>query len=490
MTLLSDAPHSTNYLHQMLGRTSEFFVNLFADPHSGDSESVLEVSNEATAYFFQHRTLLFNNRTEMKQYQPKAQDLFTAQSCRNKALCGIDLQNKYMSYYFFKYKHAALPMQHSIGYYNFDDNEMPGKDALDMAGRVSTSTKSQVPLLWMPSNASAMLEDFESSWNQSDTKLLPACILLSVSMGPLFLLALLVLCAPLAPLSCRRRFRRCQAKIFDRKNVYAAAQDYINASDSGSGQSRLVAGLDPLAPTHHTGPSPSRLENQAGSDRHNHFPSCTWRGYYKQYGSRHNLCSFDLHFSAEAFGRLVIGGRGQDDIGRYEIDGEWSPATMRISFVKEYELGSQNIHDRIDWRENKGHRVLYTGKAGSTPGQGFKGTWSLDVNSFRDQGEFHLWPEELPALSQTWFRMPEPSAPPLELGAVRGTELQGMQASAPPLQVYEATPDGVCVVCLDRKIGVALAPCGHIAVCSYCAGRLSAQCPICRRPVEHVIPCR
>lgn len=357
-------------------------------------------------------------------------------------------------------------MQKEIGYYNYDKSQLAASSALSTV-KLSAEQKA-VPLLWMPSQAEAMLEDFENVWNEADSHLLPARILLIITLGPLCVLALMVVCAPLLPKEHRRAWRRWRAKKFDIKDMYGSLRYH----------------LDHAYPA-----SPS------GDSFRDHFPSCTWRGYYKQYGSRHNLCSFSLQFSESTSGVFSIDGGGQDDVGRYGIDGEWNPVTRRLAFVKEYELGSRTINGHIDWRENKGHRVLYKGEGLATPGQGFKGTWSLDVNSFRDQGEFHLWPEELPALSSTWFRLPEASAPPMaseepcSAAALSGTELAA--ASAPPLQVYEATPDGVCVVCLDRRISVALAPCGHIAACAACACRLPSNlCPICRRPVDHIIPCR
>jgi len=175
----------------------------------------------------------------------------------------------------------------------------------------------------------------------------------------LCVLALMVVCAPLLPKEHRRAWRRWRAKKFDIKDMYGSLRYH----------------LDHAYPA-----SPS------GDSFRDHFPSCTWRGYYKQYGSRHNLCSFSLQFSESTSGVFSIDGGGQDDVGRYGIDGEWNPVTRRLAFVKEYELGSRTVNGHIDWRENKGHRVLYKGEGLATPGQGFKGTWSLDVNSFEIQG--------------------------------------------------------------------------------------------------------
>lgn len=410
------------------------------------------------AYSFQQRTYLFDDLESMKKYQPRKQDLFEVQTCRGNSLCGVDLRNAYMSWYFSKYRSAPLLTQSAIGPYNDDACEIGGSDALKLAASlISPQAFQTAPVLWMPSRPSALLDDFESYWNEVHSYLFPAVVCLLISLLPLFTFGLLAVCTPIMPSSCRRSVRKHRARVFDRQDMFAAMRLHVNPSHADRFS---IVSVD-----------------------HSHFPSCTWRGYYKQYGSDHNLCSYTLSFHQTVDGEFVIDGGGQDDVGTYVIDGEWNPMSRRIAFVKEYDLGSATIHGRVDWRENKGHRVLYKGVALPTPGQGFKGTWSLEVTSFRDQGEFRLWPEELPALSATWFHMQAPSAPPLEQDV-------SIQSRAPHIRVYDATPDGICVVCLERSIGVALAPCGHIAACAQCASRLpSGNCPICRQFVQHVIPC-
>jgi hypothetical protein len=53
-----------------------------------------------------------------------------------------------------------------------------------------------------------------------------------------------------------------------------------------------------------------------------------------------------------------------------------------------------------------------------------------------------------------------------------------------------ATTSACCSVCLVRPRDAALLPCRHVALCGPCAERLcsdgaaSAQCPICRRPID------
>jgi len=341
-----------------------------------------------------------------------------------------------------------------IGKNQFDPSSFRSSSALAAAKAValSSATKSQqqgtLPLLWLPSQS--IVQKFEDDWRSSDASLLPAVILLSTGM----ILSAFVAVRLLAPRACKRcnRLRVCSAR-----TLHGQALGHVMASDM--------------------------VGEANGSD---FFPSCTWRGHYNQYGQRHNVCSFPFVFEQRG-NRFILTGSGQDTIGKYEIDGYWNPETMRVAFVKEYERGSINSNGRVDHRENKGHKVLYQGRALPHMGQGIKGTWSVETAKYRGSGDFHLWPEQMPALSPTWFRVPEASAPPLEV-------VVQQQATAPPLQVYDVTPDGICVVCLERQINVALAPCGHIAVCSSCGGnngqRLHRQCPICRQAILHVIPCR
>lgn len=57
---------------------------------------------------------------------------------------------------------------------------------------------------------------------------------------------------------------------------------------------------------------------------------------------------------------------------------------------------------------------------------------------------------------------------------------QSLPASSP-------TPeDSICVVCMTNSRSVVLIPCGHLAVCQSCYGRLQ-QCPICRAVIRGAI---
>ncbi|TNJ29577.1 RING finger domain-containing protein [Giardia muris] len=52
----------------------------------------------------------------------------------------------------------------------------------------------------------------------------------------------------------------------------------------------------------------------------------------------------------------------------------------------------------------------------------------------------------------------------------------------------EAKAITTCVICLMNPKDTLLQPCGHLCVCSTCAGRIMNQtCPFCRTPIERVI---
>ena len=46
--------------------------------------------------------------------------------------------------------------------------------------------------------------------------------------------------------------------------------------------------------------------------------------------------------------------------------------------------------------------------------------------------------------------------------------------------------ESVCVVCMSAARSVVLIPCGHLAVCQSCYGRLQ-QCPVCRSVIRGAI---
>ena len=59
-------------------------------------------------------------------------------------------------------------------------------------------------------------------------------------------------------------------------------------------------------------------------------------------------------------------------------------------------------------------------------------------------------------------------------------------AATTSTQQTGAAQDSVCVVCMSASRSVVLIPCGHLAVCQSCYGRLQ-QCPICRSMIQGAI---
>lgn len=195
------------------------------------------------------------------------------------------------------------------------------------------------------------------------------------------------------------------------------------------------------------------------------LPSGTWRGWYDQYGYRHQVCEFTLCFEGSA-----ITGAGVDDVGAYEISGTAAPTTRRIAFEKQYIRDSLSSSGRRRPDENHGHLVEYRGEwAGLHLGQGVRGTWYIRTESYSGSGRFHMWPA-----MEDWKR----------------------DGAAEPREVFEVTEDNICVVCYDKPIDTLLDPCGHIAVCSLCARRLPQgpqghqRCPICSLRIDRVLPAR
>lgn len=96
------------------------------------------------------------------------------------------------------------------------------------------------------------------------------------------------------------------------------------------------------------------------------FPSGPWTGFYTyQPGDRHRM-NLQLTF---ANGRMR--GDGNDDIGRFLIEGRYDPQTCECHWTKTYP-GS--------------HHVLYTGYR---EGKGIWGRWEIGALG---RGGFHIWP--------------------------------------------------------------------------------------------------
>ncbi len=96
------------------------------------------------------------------------------------------------------------------------------------------------------------------------------------------------------------------------------------------------------------------------------FPSGPWTGFYNYGpGERHRM---ELGLT---FANGLMGGDGQDDVGRFLIRGRYNTATRECHWTKTY-IGS--------------HDVFYRG---FREGKGIWGTWEITI---LDHGGFHIWP--------------------------------------------------------------------------------------------------
>jgi hypothetical protein len=211
-----------------------------------------------------------------------------------------------------------------------------------------------------------------------------------------------------------------------------------------------------------------------------------------------------------------VSGEGTDDVGFYTIKGQWNGRTGKLVFTKRYSRGTGNPD------ENLGHTVEYRGSVQQSQlAAGVRGTWYVNIpGGYSGSGRFHLWPSDLAIKA---LQAPQPTAPRQREGAsvpsngrggggesielvsindeaecataTESTRLLLPVPSAPRSPPTSTAQDGVkmyrvvdgieCVVCFEGSINTVLVPCGHVALCSGCAHRLSA-CPICRSDIAQV----
>ena len=111
------------------------------------------------------------------------------------------------------------------------------------------------------------------------------------------------------------------------------------------------------------------------------IPSGVWRGWYRQYGSQHNLFEFQLSFHEDASGTKTVRGFGTDDVGTYSInDGAYSHVNGRVCFTKKYVLGTG------DRAENLGHNVEYRGTFQGSVAAGLRGSWFVSTSRYTGEG--------------------------------------------------------------------------------------------------------
>lgn len=100
---------------------------------------------------------------------------------------------------------------------------------------------------------------------------------------------------------------------------------------------------------------------------HDLFPSGPWTGFYNYSPKDKHRMDLDLAFAAG-----LLNGDGNDDVGRFIIQGQYDAKTLECSWTKTY-LGA--------------HVVFYRG---FRDGKGIWGTWEITL---QNHGGFHIWPK-------------------------------------------------------------------------------------------------
>lgn len=100
----------------------------------------------------------------------------------------------------------------------------------------------------------------------------------------------------------------------------------------------------------------------------------TWKGWYEQHGSKHNMSFKDFQIDDEG----IIAGEGNDEVGDFSIKGEIQDDGA-LKFTKTY-IGK--------------HSIVYTGQFDD---DFIKGKWVIDKPNFNANGNF-----ELEQIAPTW----------------------------------------------------------------------------------------
>lgn len=100
------------------------------------------------------------------------------------------------------------------------------------------------------------------------------------------------------------------------------------------------------------------------------FPSGPWTGYYQYPDGRRGGMDLNLRFEGS---RLT--GQGQDELGRFRVEGSYDAANHEALWSKSYPSG---------------HAVEYRGFR-EGPVKGIWGTWQITGDW---SGGFHIWPLE------------------------------------------------------------------------------------------------
>ena len=124
-----------------------------------------------------------------------------------------------------------------------------------------------------------------------------------------------------------------------------------------------------------------------------HFDNGVWSSEYHQYGTWHGHHQCTLRFDRQT---NQITGEGNDDVGRFAVDGTFSTEGHRMGFTKSYQLGTGNP------AENSGHTVTVQLTWNPSTLQ-FEGKWYVQTAKYRGEDDFRLKFKDYEQISN-WFR--------------------------------------------------------------------------------------
>lgn len=110
----------------------------------------------------------------------------------------------------------------------------------------------------------------------------------------------------------------------------------------------------------------------------NIFQSGTYDMYYYQYGKWHGSFLVQLEFQ-----NRNVQGSGTDDVGSYDITGNYSRSDFHLDLIKQYKPKTGNPH------ENLGHQVTINLKWNDQEHQ-FDGQWIVKTTNYSGQDKFKL----------------------------------------------------------------------------------------------------
>lgn len=134
-------------------------------------------------------------------------------------------------------------------------------------------------------------------------------------------------------------------------------------------------------------------EFQAGFETDPRFPSGKWAGFYLMPHTNNKRHPTELVLN---FLNSRMWGEGQDQVGKFVIEGKYSLADGKAHWLKTY-IGKHNVH-----------------YSGYNEGKGIWGLWEIPNNlGINWKGGFHIWPEGVGEASDD--ALSEAAKPPAEV---------------------------------------------------------------------------